>query len=161
MAFWTKAVDMTDIELTRALERGEIDNASFHHLSHLHVTWVYLSESPSVHEAATKMRDTLRKFAASAGKPEKYHETITVFWMQLLHCLRATYVGRSLEEIIRDNPRLLEKNLTLDYYSRETLLSDRARKSWLEPDLKPLPTNAAPLYSSGPTGHPSHRLVCG
>ena len=58
---------MNDVELTRALERGEIANENFHHASHLHVAWVYLSESSSVDEAAAKMRETLRQFAASAG----------------------------------------------------------------------------------------------
>ena len=70
---------MTDIELTRALERGEIASQNFHHASHLHVAWVYLSESSSVKQAADKMRNTLRAFASAAGKLEKYHETITLF----------------------------------------------------------------------------------
>ena len=73
---------MTDVELTRALERGEIKD--FHHASHLHVAWVYLTESSSVQQAARKMRNTLRRFAAAAGKPGKYHETITLFWVHLL-----------------------------------------------------------------------------
>jgi len=59
---------MTDIELTRALERGEIASQNFHHASHLHVAWVYLSESSSVKQAADKMRNTLRAFASAAGK---------------------------------------------------------------------------------------------
>src|ERR1700736_3934499 len=75
---------MTDVELARALERGEIANDNFHHASHLHVAWVYLSESSSVKEAASKMRETLRRFASSAGKLEKYHETITLFWVHSL-----------------------------------------------------------------------------
>jgi hypothetical protein len=73
---------MTDVELTRALERGEIKD--FHHASHLHVAWVYLAESLSVRQAANKMRNTLRRFATAAGKLEKYHETITLFWVHLL-----------------------------------------------------------------------------
>src|SRR6266704_3811106 len=81
---WKKEARMNDVELTRALERGEIANENFHHASHLHVAWVYLSESSSVDEAADKMRDTLRRFAASAGKLEKYHETITLFWVRFL-----------------------------------------------------------------------------
>src|ERR1700745_2108622 len=80
---WRRAAPMTDVELTRALERGEIANENFHHLSHLHVAWVYLSESSSTRQAAALMRNTLRKFAASAGKAEKYHETITLFWVEL------------------------------------------------------------------------------
>src|SRR5262249_14600680 len=117
---------MNDIELTRALERGEIANENFHHLSHLHVAWVYLSESSSMEQAAAKMRNTLQKFAAAAGKLEKYHETITLFWIHLLANLRKQS-GESLEEIVQLNPRLLEKNFPLDYYSRERLFSDDAR----------------------------------
>jgi hypothetical protein len=45
---------MTDVELTRALERGDIANENFHHASHLHVAWVYLAESSSVQEAAIR-----------------------------------------------------------------------------------------------------------
>src|SRR6202040_4107643 len=86
---WQKKARMTDVELARALERGEIANENFHHASHLHVAWVYLSESSSVKEAASKMRETLRRFASSADKLEKYHETITLFWVHLLACAHA------------------------------------------------------------------------
>ena len=108
---------MTDVELTRALERGEIANEKFRHASHLHVAWVYLSESKSTDEAADKMRQTLRRFAASAGKLEKYHETITLFWVHLLSRAYAASRGGSLEDIVHANPQLLEKNFPLAYYS--------------------------------------------
>src|ERR1700719_1623007 len=139
---WQKKARMNDVELTRALERGEIANETFHHASHLHVAWVYLSESSSVDEAAAKMRATLRQFASSAGKLEKYHETITLFWVHLLSRAYATSNCQSLEKIVQANPRLLEKNFPLAYYSRERLFSDHARTSWVEPDLKPLSFDA-------------------
>ena len=139
---------MTDVELTRALERGEIANEDFHHSSHLHVAWVYLDESSSVQQAANKMRDTLRRFAAAAGKAEKYHETITLFWVHLL--AYAAGRGKRLEEIVRANPQLLEKDFPLAYYSEERLFSDEARTSWMEPDLKPLSIDATATCSSSP-----------
>ncbi len=141
---------MTDVELTRALERGEIANESFYHVSHLHVAWVYLAESSSVQQAATKMRDTLRRFAAVAGKPQKYHETITLFWVHLLSRAYAASRGGSLEDIVHANPQLLEKNFPLAYYSAGRLFSDEARTSWVEPDLKPLSIDAIATCSSGP-----------
>src|SRR6266478_9800179 len=98
---WKKEARMNDVELTRALERGEIANENFHHASHLHVAWVYLSESSSVGEAASKMRQTLRKFASSAGKLEKYHETITLFWVHLLARAHAAAAGKPMEEIVQ------------------------------------------------------------
>jgi hypothetical protein len=63
---------MTDVELTRALERGQIPNDGFHHVDHLRVAWVYLQEAPTVETAIARMATTLRRFAASVGKPEKY-----------------------------------------------------------------------------------------
>jgi hypothetical protein len=91
---------MTDVELTRALERGEIASENFHHVSHLHVAWVYLAESSSVQQAATKMRNTLSRFAAAAGTPQKYHETITLFWVHLLSRVYAASRGGCLDDIM-------------------------------------------------------------
>jgi hypothetical protein len=142
------AASMTDVEFTRALERGEIKD--FHHASHLHVAWVYLAESSSVQQAANRMRQTLRRFAAAAGKPEKYHETITLFWVHLLSCAHAASHGEPLEEIVHANPQLLEKNFPLAYYSAERLFSNEARTSWVEPDLKPLSIDAIATCSFRP-----------
>lgn len=150
-------IPMTDVELTRALERGEITNESFHHASHLRVAWVYLAESSSVQQAATKMRDTLCRFAAAAGKAQKYHETITLFWVHLLSCAYAASRGGCLKDIVQANPQLLEKNFPLAYYSPERLFSDEARTSWVEPDLKPLPIDAFATCSSSSPRHPPNR----
>jgi len=148
---------MTDVELTRALERGEVKD--FHHASHLHVAWVYLTESSSVQQAARKMRNTLRRFAAAAGKPEKYHETITLFWVHLLSRAQAAGRAERLEDIVHANPQLLEKNFPLAYYSTQRLFSDEARVSWMEPDLKPLSIDAIATCSPGaPCNAPNRSL---
>ncbi len=147
---------MSDVEMTRALERGEIANENFRHASHLHVAWVYLSETTSVDQASARMRDTLRRFAASVGKPEKYHETITLFWVRLL-ALAHEESGETLEKVVAANPQLLEKNFPLAYYSRERLLSDKARTMWLEPDLKPISINAIASRSSSSPGNAPDR----
>jgi len=150
---------MTDVELTRALERGEIANEDFHHASHLHVAWLYLAESSSVQQAGNKMRETLRRFAAAAGKPQKYHETITLFWVHLLARAQAISCGESLEEVVYAHPQLLEKNFPLAYYSAERLFSHEARASWMEPDLKPLSIDAIATCSpSAPRDTPDRSL---
>ena len=150
---------ITDIEMTRALERGEMPSAHFNHTSHLHVAWVYLTESSSPKEAAKKMRDTLRRFTAAAGKPEKYHETMTFFWVHLLAREQVVSRARGLEEVVRANPHLLEKNFPLVYYSAERLFSDEARVSWMEPDLKPLSIDAIATCSPGTPCDPSNRSL--
>jgi hypothetical protein len=150
---------MTDVEFTRKLERGEIANENFHHASHLHVAWVYLAESSSIQQAASKMRNTLRRFAAAAGKPQKYHETLTLFWVHLLSSAYAASAGEPLEEIVNANPQLLEKNFPLAYYSAQRIFSDEARTSWVEPDLKPLSIDAIATCSSSPPRHAPNRSL--
>jgi hypothetical protein len=152
---------MTADELARALERGQIPDEGFHHASHLTVAWVYLLECSSTGEAAARMAATLRRFAASVGQVEKYHHTITVFWVRRLAAERASRPGGSLHEILTDVPALLDKRLPLAYYSSARLFSDEARASWLEPDVRPLDTDAASSGSPHPPGDAPDRALPG
>ena len=129
---------MTDAAFARAFERGDIGGADFHHASHLRLALAYLAESPSADEAAERMASALRRFAAAAGHPEKYHHTITLFWMYMV-------------------ARLLDRNLPLAYYSRERLWSEAARAGWLEPDLQRI--DGPTLDPPNPPCDASHRPV--
>ena len=100
-----------DVELTRALERCTIPNEGFPHSLHLRVAWVYLNESASIDLAVERMASTLRRFAASVGRAEKYSEPTTVFWMLQVAAARAAMPGAGLDVLLRAYPRLLDKNL--------------------------------------------------
>ena len=101
-----------DVELTRALERCEVPDQGFPHASHLRVAWVYLSESASLDEAIARMSATLRRFAASVGKAERYSEPTTVFWMLQVAAARAVMPGAGIDAVLRAYPRLLDKHLS-------------------------------------------------
>jgi hypothetical protein len=100
-----------DVELARTLERCEVPNEGFPHASHLRVAWVYLNESATVDQAIERMADTLRRFAVSTGKTEKYSEATTVFWMLQIAAARAVMPGAGFDAVLRAYPRLLDKNL--------------------------------------------------
>jgi hypothetical protein len=102
---------MTDAELARALERGEVPNEGFHHADHLRVAWVYLQESTGVDCALARMADTLRRFAAAVGKAEKYSDAITAFWMYQMAAARAVMPDADCAAVLRAYPRLLDKDL--------------------------------------------------
>jgi hypothetical protein len=102
---------VTDAELTRALERGELPNAGVHHADHLRVAWVYLAESPTVDDALARMAATLRRVAASVGKAEKYSDAITAFWMYQMAAVRAVMPDADCAAVLRAYPRLLDKDL--------------------------------------------------
>jgi hypothetical protein len=134
---------MTDQAFARAFESGDVTPTQFDHRAHVRVAWVYLHEAATPAEALARMRDGIRRFAAAAGVPEKYHETITVLWMRLLEDVRAGGASGELADVLAAHPELADKDLPLQYYSRERLFSDEARGAWIEPDRQPLPLSAA------------------
>jgi hypothetical protein len=154
---------MTDTELARALERCEIPNEGFPHVSHLRVAWVYLEECAEVEEACGRMAATLRRFATAVGKPEKYHETITVFWIRALAAARSAVEQRlrQFEDVLAGHPELLDKDLLLAYYSPQRLASGEARSSWIEPDRRPLTFDVPAPHSSDSSGDAPDRALSG
>jgi len=100
-----------EVELTRALERGQPPADGFPHAAHLRVAWVYLNEAPSLDEAVERMSATLRSFAASVGKADKFSRPATVFWMLQVASARAMMPEAELDAVLRAYPRLLDKNL--------------------------------------------------
>ena len=129
---------MTDEAFARAFEDGAVTPAEFDHVAHVRVAWVYLRETASVEEALPRMRAAIRRFAAAAGASQKYHETITVLWMRLLADVKSRGASGELSDVLRAHPALADKELPLQYYSRERLFSDEARAAWVEPDRQPL-----------------------
>jgi len=138
---------MTDEAFARAFEKGSVTPAQFNHVAHVRVAWVYLQETASMDEALSRMREAIRSFAAAAGVPRKYHETITVLWMRLLAEARAAGAAGELSDVLRAHPALADKDLPLQYYSRERLFSDEARAGWVEPDVSVLRVSAAVIAS--------------
>ena len=150
---------VTDAELARAFERGEIPNAAFHHDAHLRVAWAYLRENRSAAEAAERMAASLKRFAASAGKLEKYHHTMTVFWVHAIALGGASMPDCDAGEVLRTHPWLLDKALPLAFYSRERLFSEAARLSWVAPDRQPLTADAPALRSTHPSRDAQDRAL--
>jgi hypothetical protein len=100
-----------DVALTRRLERCEVPNAGFPHVSHLRVAWVYLHEAPTVDEATARMAATLQRFAASVGQAGKYSGPTTAFWMLQVAAARAMMPDAGIDALLRAYPWLLDKNL--------------------------------------------------
>ena len=130
---------MTDVELTRALERCEAPITGFRHGDHLRVALVYLNESATVEDAIDRMASTLSRFAAAVGQPRKYSQSTTEFWMYQVAAARAVMPDASAETLFAAFPRLLDKNLILAYYSAD----------------------AASAGSTHPPGDAPHRAVSG
>ena len=127
---------MTDEELIGYFEAGDEPPGGFHHAEHVRAAWWYARKHPWL-AALQRFQDALRRFAAARGKPERYHETITVAFMALV-CERLEGGARDLDwdafaaqnaDLLHWQPSILDR-----YYRPETLGSERARRIFVLPD---------------------------
>lgn len=124
--------------VVRKFEACAYDKTEFTHDLHLTVAaWYLRTSTPS--EALDRMRASLLRFTKHHNV-QGYHETITRFWTLLLG--ESVVQGdhdRAFVELVNDLlERFADKNILFEYYTRELVMSDRARALWVEPDLKPL-----------------------
>jgi hypothetical protein len=134
---------MTDGEFLAALEECTLPEDAFRHADHVRAAYLYL-RAGSFAEATVRMTAALRRYAAAQGKAERYHETITVAYLALINQhLHERGDGGGWEGFRRENPALLERDLLLHYYRKETLNSARARQVFLLGEFAPRPYDAA------------------
>ena len=123
-------------EVVRKFETCEYEKQEFYHSRHLAVAAWYLSRFPA-ELALEKMRASLLRFTEHHGV-KRYHETITRFWLLVVQDFLRTAADQAplaekVNELIR---RYDDKNLLFEFYDRERIMSDEARRSWVEPDRK-------------------------
>jgi len=123
---------MTDDELVRAFETGGLD--PFPHALHVRTAWCYLRRYPLL-TALGRFSRALRRFAAGKGKPERYHETITIAFMLIIAERLSRSQDLNWEQFAARHPDLLQwqPSVLAQFYADETLASPRAREEFLLP----------------------------
>jgi hypothetical protein len=126
--------------LVREFEGCTLEPDSFTHPAHLAVAMFYLSRMDA-DAAAERVRGGLHRLLAHYGLTG-YNETITLFWLRRVESFlreRGQAGERPFVELLDE---LIERYgascLVFDYYTRECLMSEAARASRVEPDVKPL-----------------------
>jgi hypothetical protein len=108
------------------------------HRAHLRFAWAVLDEAEDVDDAIRVVSLTIRHVADLGGNPGKYHETVTVFWVLLLAHLRDAHPDADdVEQMLERYPEAGDPGLPRRHWS--DLDSPRARTTWVEPDLLPIP----------------------
>lgn len=120
--------------LAAAFEACTLPAAELHHRQHLQVAWWMLREGPPL-PAMLRFVSSLRRYAAHLGKPEVYHETITLAYLLLVNeRLERGGRARSWQRFSADHPELFERALFDRYWTSETLASPLARRCFVFPD---------------------------
>jgi hypothetical protein len=124
---------MTDQEFLQALESCTLPESQFGHAAHVRAAYLYLRQADFA-GALDRIRRAIQNYATHHGKPDRYHETITVAYVALIQqhiCERGSSDG--WESFTRENSELLDPDLLTQFYSREQIESAIARKTFLLP----------------------------
>lgn len=132
-------------KLVHAFLDGSLEKGAFTHEAHL-LAALYLL---SLHGADTLpvIRKHLFEYLSAIGVESTdtsgYHETLTIFWLWRLKQRFANSAGQvewnqqNIDDLIEDFD-MTERNIWLQHYSKERMMSVEARTTFLEPDLMPL-----------------------
>jgi len=133
---------LTDEALWRAFGDAALPAAAWPHRAHLRVAWMFLRRHP-LDEAHLLMRVGIIRLNAFHGLVETpargYHETLTRLWLALVAALMRAADAPSSDAFVDAHAGALGRDAALRHYSRERLMSVRARAVFVEPDLAPLP----------------------
>ena len=135
----TGDTDNTDNAFVEAFLTGSLPSQRFRHRDHLRLAWT-LVRLTGEDEATRRITSGIRYFATLHGHAEKYHETMTRFWVRIVaHAVAARPDITTFDVFLAAFPLLLEQDLPYRHWRRETMASPTARAQWVEPDIQALP----------------------
>lgn len=127
-------------DLVQSFLQKTLDKSLWTHAAHLSTAIWHLKQY-DIHEATCRMKSAIISYNLSVGGENTgtggYHETMTLFWMDILHIFVNDNAGLSLKETCNKllNSSLGSKNLPFNFYTKEIILSPQARARAIAPDL--------------------------
>ena len=122
-----------DCEQLERFMRGEIDAACFPHREHVRMAFEMLQRH-DFPESVLHYSRALRAMAARAGKPQAFHQTVTIAFLSLIAERLEGREWNDFAAFARDNPDLLDKTTVARWYRPERLASEHARRTFLLPE---------------------------
>jgi len=113
--------------------RGEIAAASFPHREHVRMAFEMLRRHDFA-ETVLHFSRALRGMAQQAGKPQAFHQTLTIAFLSLIAERLEERPWEDFAAFAHDNPDLLDKGVLARWYRPERLASERARRTFLLPE---------------------------
>lgn len=131
-------LDDRELIFLDAFEEGSLSPDNFDHEAHVYAAWCCLMRygDPAGRD---RFVAALKRFVRLHGAADKYHETMTRAFLELIASLVESNTGWSTFR--NRHGHLIDDGLDplLRHYSRARLFSDTARNEFLPPDLAPLP----------------------
>tara|TARA_B100000949_G_scaffold39525_1_gene33486 strand:- start:9948 stop:10343 length:396 start_codon:yes stop_codon:yes gene_type:complete len=129
---------MNDADFIKAFESGKFPPEAFDHKAHIKLAWIYLNFFDEV-TAISKTCVAIKNFDKLHGDGTKYHTTLTVAAVKVVHHFRQKSNAATFDEFVAEYPRLITsfKELLLQHYDNKVIADPKAKTTYLEPDLLP------------------------
>lgn len=139
----TGSADPDPSEAIAAFENGAIDSQRFDHAAHVRIAWCYLRRHPPL-PAISRFLEALERLTERLGARDKYHATVSVFFMLLIAERMAAAPAADWAAFRAANADLIRGAATLlrAHYSEARLQSALARSQFLLPDRAALPAGS-------------------
>lgn len=133
-------------ELVNGFENGTLPKEKWTHEAHFVMALWYTYHRP-LQQARKLIKEGIKNYNLSVGGKNTddsgYHETITELYIQIIVQYQLSFTNNYdfdflLEQLF--DQEFLNKEFPFKYYTKEWLLSKKARKQWVEPDRKDLPS---------------------
>jgi len=134
-------ISPADETFLAAFHAGQIGNHDFHHRDHLRLAWIQIRRL-GLERASDAVVLSIRQFAARQGHADRYHETMTRFWVRVVAMGINRHPTLPFDDLLATEPHLLDKTLAFAHWSRERMASDEARRQWMEPDVRLMPASS-------------------
>ncbi|KZN39371.1 hypothetical protein N480_00650 [Pseudoalteromonas luteoviolacea S2607] len=111
----------------------------FNHIGHIRIACIYLNKYTEA-EAIKKVCTGIRAYAESLGAKDKFNLTVTAMLVKVIANRLKSCEAKTWEAFIASNQDLATDAVGVlsQYITKERMMSDTAKVSYLAPDLKPI-----------------------
>jgi hypothetical protein len=129
---------LTDDIFERQFADCSFDPELFTHEAHLRLAWIHIRKY-GIDQAIRNICSQIRQYTISLGATDKYNETVTIAGIRAVYHFMLKSETETFSDFIAGNPRLKFnfKELLGLHYNTNIFISDKAKKTYLEPELLP------------------------
>jgi hypothetical protein len=129
---------LTDSEFESQFENCTLDPELFTHEAHLRLAWIHVRKY-GLEKAEKNLCRQIAKFDTIFGDGTKFNITLTIASAKTIHHFKQKTLSETFPDFISEFPRLRSnfKDILACHYGIDILKNEKAKRSYLEPDLQP------------------------
>ncbi|WP_420601345.1 hypothetical protein [Flagellimonas sp.] len=134
----TNHSELSDVQFENLFEKGDLPPSLFDHEAHLRLAWLYITKYGEK-GAVDKSCSEIRQFDKLHGDGTKFNTTVTIAAVKTVQHFMKKSNADDFYGFIKEFPRLKHafKALLDQHYAFDIFSNERARTSYMEPDIQP------------------------